>query len=516
MTAKFPIRQLSWAISASRRLLPTAYSSAAVAAAEEEEATKKSREESGKHLYRRLSELGGAPEGAVSRTLNKWVREGRPVRAMELMKHVKDLRKYRRYKHALEIMDWMVNIKGMNMSYTNHAIRLDLIAKVKGVESAEDYFANLPESAKNQRTYGALFNCYCSEKMEDKVITLYQNMKELNLVCNTLVHNNLMSLYMKLGKPEKVPTVLEQMKTNNVAPDNMTYCILMNSYASLNDIESVEGVIQQVEEGGEVIPHWSTYSTLAGIYNSARLFKKSESALKKLEELIDSRDREPFHFLMSLYAGAGNLQEVHRVWKSLKTTFTKQTNMSYLTMLQALNKLDDIDGLKACYKEWESVFAFYDVKLTNLAIGAHLRHGMVEEAESLSRKAREKGGAYDFRTCDLFMDYYLKNDEIRAALNWLEAAVQIVKEADEWKLDGDKIKLFMNYYEKEKDVDRAEKFCKVLESLNCLGVEAYESLLRTYVASDRKDSSLRERIKEDKIELVPTIQNLLDAVCGSK
>ncbi|KAJ6807712.1 pentatricopeptide repeat-containing protein-like, mitochondrial [Iris pallida] len=544
MMGKLPIRL----ISASRRLLSTASPAAVessslpppseVAAAakdgkkkekkkkknnkkqkekkEGEEENRESGRGGGKPLYRRLSELGGAAEGAVSRTLNKWVKEGRPVKVMDLVNHVKDLRKYRRYKHALEMMDWMVNTRGMNMSWTNHAIRLDLIAKVRGIESAEDYFCSLPETAKNQRTYGALLNCYCLEKMVDKATALYQKMKELNLASNTLVYNNLMALYMKLEQPEKVPALVEEMKANNIAPDNMTNCILMNSYAKLNDIESVEGVIHQMEDSEEVIPHWTAYSTLAGIYNSAGLFKKTESALKKLEGLLDGRERDPFHFLISLYAGAGNLEEVHRVWESLKKAFKKQTNMSYLTMLQALNKLNDFDGFKACYKEWESVLVTYDPRLTNLAIGAHLRNDMVEEAESLSRRATEKGGGPDFRTCDLFMDYYLKKDEMSSALGWLETATRMVKEGGEWKLDGDKIQMFMKYYEKEKDVDGAEAFCKVLKTLDCLGLKAYELLLRTYAASGRRERSLRRRVEEDEIKPTPKIQKLLDIVCGKK
>lgn len=44
----------------------------------------------------------------------------------------------------MQLMDWMVNARGMNMSHTNHAIRLELIYKVRGLEAAENYFANLP------------------------------------------------------------------------------------------------------------------------------------------------------------------------------------------------------------------------------------------------------------------------------------------------------------------------------------------------------------------------------------
>jgi hypothetical protein len=39
----------------------------------------------------------------VSRVLNKWVREGGTPRADDLVKHVKELRKYKRHAHALEV-----------------------------------------------------------------------------------------------------------------------------------------------------------------------------------------------------------------------------------------------------------------------------------------------------------------------------------------------------------------------------------------------------------------------------
>ncbi|KAJ0978636.1 hypothetical protein J5N97_014110 [Dioscorea zingiberensis] len=375
-----PIRALRLALATARRL--STASSLVPAPDKAHVAVKDSRP-----LYRRLSALGGAKEGSVARALNKWVREGKTVTSPELIKYVKDLRKYRQYHNAIEVVDWMVNTKGMNLSITNHAIYLDLVSKVKGIESAELYFSSLPVAFKKQQTYGALLNCYCNEKMAEKVIPLYETMKKLDLVSNNLVQNNMMAFYMKLGQPEKVQKQFKEMKSENIAPDNFSYCVLMNSYASQGDIDSVDEVVQEMEEASDITLTWSAYSTLAGIYNAAGLFEKAEAALKKLEQLIDSRDREPFHFLISLYASTGNLAEVNRVWKSLKTTFPKLTNMSYLIMLQALTKLDDLDSIERCFKEWESVHVAYDVRLMNLMIGAYLKKDMVKEAESLQAEA---------------------------------------------------------------------------------------------------------------------------------
>ncbi|KAL5221458.1 hypothetical protein ABZP36_026171 [Zizania latifolia] len=190
-----------------------------------------------------------------------------------------------------EMMDWMIDTKGMTMSYTNHAICLDLIYKVHGIEAAEQYFVGLPDPVKNHRTYGALLNCYCSAKMEEKATDVYRKMDELGISSSTLPINNLMSLYMKLGQ-----------------------------------------------------------------------HKKAESTLKKHEGLVNAHDvRQPFDFLMSLYASVGYLNEINRLWNVVKATFQKITITSYLSMLQALYKLNDADRMKKIYGDWESNYENYDV-----------------------------------------------------------------------------------------------------------------------------------------------------------
>ncbi|PKA55825.1 Pentatricopeptide repeat-containing protein [Apostasia shenzhenica] len=509
------IRLLPWTVAAARKLLSTTSVEAAEASSAEASSaaitTKFGGRKDGRPLYRRLSALGVAPEGSVAKTMNKWLREGRAVRVEELIKYVKELRKYQRYRHALELMDWMVKTRGVNLSYTNCAICLDLIGKVRGVKSAEEYFNGLPEPAKNERTYGALLNCYCSAKMDNKATALYDKMKDLNISSNTLVHNNLMSLHLKLKQPEKVRSVFRAMKTHNIALDNLSYCMVMNSYASQNDIEAVDGVIREMEEEGKLVIQWTAYSTLAAIYNSAGLFEKAESALKKLEGLIDGSSREPFHFLISLYAGARNLEEVKRVWKSLKATFPKQTNLSYFIMLHALNKLDDFESMKECFDEWVSVQEVYDLRIANLMLGAYLQKDMEREAKAILEEADEKGLKADLRTCNLFMDYYLKKCKIAAAMEWLKVLALEIKDRT-WKLDRERMETFFMHFEKEKEVAGAEKFCKILKELGCINSKAYESLIRVYFVAGKKQPSLQRRILDDKIKLDPEMHEMLETV----
>ena len=211
-------------------------------------------------------------------------------------------------------------------------------------------------------------------------------------------------------------------------------------------------------------------------------WKKAEAALKKLEVVIDKRDRTAFHHLISLYAGVGNLAEVNRVWKSLKAAFTRTTNMSYLIMLQALNKLDNIDELKQCFEEWESACVTCDVRLANVLIGAYLRKEMVNEALTLWEKTMQKGAHSDFRTFELFIRYYLKSQNMDLALKCLEDATNLAKKVGR-KPKKELVNEFLKYFEEVKDVDRVKSFCKLLKQLDYPDAEAYESLLLKYLAS---------------------------------
>lgn len=53
-------------------------------------------------LYRRISPLGD-PNVSVVPVLDQWVQEGRPVQIAELRNIIKELRVYKRFKHALEV-----------------------------------------------------------------------------------------------------------------------------------------------------------------------------------------------------------------------------------------------------------------------------------------------------------------------------------------------------------------------------------------------------------------------------
>uniref|UniRef100_A0A0E0JHI9 Pentacotripeptide-repeat region of PRORP domain-containing protein n=1 Tax=Oryza punctata TaxID=4537 RepID=A0A0E0JHI9_ORYPU len=115
----------------------------------------------------------------------------------------------------VQLMDWMVNTK-------------------------QEYFFGIPSFTpdENHRTYGALLNCYCSAKMEEKAIYIYRKMDELGIPSSSKLMNNLVDHYLELGQYRKVANLFNKMKEKNVKPDELACCILMRSHAALNKIDA--------------------------------------------------------------------------------------------------------------------------------------------------------------------------------------------------------------------------------------------------------------------------------------
>lgn len=289
----------------------------------------------------------------------------------------------------MQIFEWMS--QRFSFSSGELAIHLDLIAKVRGVASAEKYFADLPDTEKNQDTYSALLNCYIKEKNIEKSEAIMEKLKSSGLAKYTLTYNQMMTLYMKTQQFEKVPLVIQEMKKNGISLNAYSYNIWMNCCATFSDIDQVEEVFNEMECDDNVDPGWTFYSTLANIYLKAKILDKVESALKELENKMKRKDRAAYGHLISLYGSLRNKDEVYRIWQSFELAFPKMTNKSYICFLSSLVKIGDIEGAENFLKKWQSRKLFDDIGVCNVLLGAYIRQGWLQKAKGLLEHVMENG-----------------------------------------------------------------------------------------------------------------------------
>ncbi|KAF4395198.1 hypothetical protein F8388_001585 [Cannabis sativa] len=220
-------------------------------------------------IYKRISYMEN-PELGSGSVLNQWEKEQKLISKGDLCRVIKELRKYKSFERALEVYDWMNSrADRFRLSSSDVAIRLDLIAKVRGIDAAESLFLSLSETSKDKRMYGALLNVYARAKMKEKAESLFDQMRTLGHASHSIPFNVMMTLYMNLKEYEKVEFLVTEMVKKNI-------------------------------------------STMATMYIKMGQFGKAEEYLKELENKITGQNRIPYHYLLSLYGSVGNKEEIYR------------------------------------------------------------------------------------------------------------------------------------------------------------------------------------------------------------
>lgn len=419
-------------------------------------------------------------QGNAVAMLEGWLNEGRKTAKWELDRIIKDLMKYNRDSHALEVSEWMGSCKKFPFSPADHAIHLELIAKVHGIASAENYFVGLPDRAKNQLTYYALLNCYVKHHMTEKAEVIMEKLKVLGFATNALPYNQMMTLYMENGQLDKVPLVIEELKRNGVILDARSYKISMMTYAAMSEIDKIENVLKEMKCDNKVNTDWTIYNALANIYIKARDLDKAHSSLKEMENMITQTDRSSYYRLISLYARIGSKEEVYRIWQAFQLVFPKRTIEDYVCLLSSLVKIGNIKEAEEIFEEWESLTSSYDIRVPNVLFGAYIRNGLLEKAELLLKRILDAGWKPNSCTWEIFAEGYIENKQIDKAVEAMRTAMSIVKFTP-WKPKQANLLHILECFQNKGDIEHADEFLKILSRGNFVSQEVYNSLSSTYI-----------------------------------
>ncbi|KAL2936786.1 hypothetical protein RDABS01_020235 [Bienertia sinuspersici] len=337
------------------------------------------------------------PKRSATNIIQKWVNEGNSVTLPELRHISRELRKSHRYKHALEITEWMVSQNEFKLSDSDYAARLDLMTKVFGIDAAERYFEGLPHDAKTNETYTALLHCFAGAKLIDKAEELFQRIKDSGLSFSAITFNEMMTLYMSVGQVEKVYSVIEDLKHQKVALDLFTYNLWISSCAATLNIDGVRSILSEMSQDPNCDESWLRYQNLASIYVTAGNLTSSESgSLVEAEKSITQREWITYDFLIILHAGMGNKDMVDQVWQSLRMTKQKMIGRNYVPVLSSYLMLGHIEEVGEVIDQWKnSTTSIFDNALCDRLAEAFAEAGYTEKAETFRSLLEEKADIID-------------------------------------------------------------------------------------------------------------------------
>ncbi|GAB4853234.1 hypothetical protein Ancab_017423 [Ancistrocladus abbreviatus] len=332
------------------------------------------------------------PKKSATNVLQNWVNEGNRISISDLRHISKELRKSHRYKHALEVSEWMVSRDEFKLSDSDYAVRIDLMTKVFGIDAAERYFEGLPDDAKTNETYTALLHSYAGAKLTDKAEELYGRIRDSGLSFHVITYNEMMTLYMSVGQVEKVSSVVEELKRQKIAPDLFTYNLWVSSCAATLDIDGVRSILDQMIQDPSSNEDWARYRNLVNIYVTAgKLENSAHHSLVEAEKGITQREWITYDFLIMLHAGLGNKDRVDQIWKSLRMTGQKMTSRNYMCILSSYLILGHMKEVGEVVGQWKQYTAsVFDYSICDKLMDALAEAGLAETAETFRTLLRQK------------------------------------------------------------------------------------------------------------------------------
>ncbi|KAF5747746.1 hypothetical protein HS088_TW05G00473 [Tripterygium wilfordii] len=462
-------------------------------------------------LYRRISPAGD-PTVSMFPILDKWALEGRPIDKEQLQVIIKELRYYKRYSHALQLSMWMSEKRFFKLASRDVAIRLDLIAKVHGIEKAENYFNNVPVQLRVLEVYGALLNCYTSVKSVEKSEATMQKMRDLGFAETSLAYNVMLNLYYQTGNREKFDVLVNEMEEKGIGLDKYSVGIRLSAHSAVSDIQGIDKILERIESDPMFLLDWTVYAVAANGYLKAGLPDRALAMLRKSEGMINGKKRgKAYVFLITQYAATGKKDEVLRLWKLYKKK-EKVYNMGYMSVIPSILKFGDFETAEKIFDEWESRNLTYDLRIPNALIGAYSRKGLMEKAETTINNVISKG-----KEPDAIMWYYMATGYLQ--INQPAKAVEPIKKAllvcqSWWKPRKIFFATCLKYLKDEGNVKAAEEIIGLLGRKDIVSMEVHDRLLK-YIRDEEMDLDALRALNDEELAENGEVHGLLEVVKDS-
>ncbi|KAL1201793.1 Pentatricopeptide repeat-containing protein [Cardamine amara subsp. amara] len=438
-------------------------------------------------LYKRISPLGD-PKISIVPVLNEWRGEGNYTSKEELRGMIKDLTKYKRFVHALEVSRWMSDTMFFPLSPADFGIRINLISRVCGLGEAEVFFDNIPKNMKGIAVFSSLLSCYAREKSAEKAEKLVETIKETGISMDTRCYNLLMNMYYQMNEHGILDDLMLEMEHKGISFDQFTLSIRISAYAAASNIEGIEKTIEKISSMSETAIDWTIYSAAANAFLKVELINKATMMLKKCEELVNKDSgNEAFHTLLKLYGETGRKEDLSRVWLRFKEE-RKVFNVGYKTMISSALKLGDIELAEKVFNQWESKKLSYDFRIPSLLIKFYCEKSLIEKAELLLKKAEGNGVNPPMDVYLCLVNSYLEGDEISKAIEGIEHAVSAKSETEQG-LEAQRQLLSSCLACLRGDDDNRKRLGEVMDSFtseNLFSVKALERLSHHFSQVKRK------------------------------
>lgn len=393
----------------------------------------------------------------------------------------------------MQLSEWLESTKHLEFGEKDYAIRVDLIAKTRGLRRAELYLEKIPELFRTEIVYSNLLANYASTSNIKKSEELFNKMKDLGFSISCFSYNQLLLLYKRTVK-KKIDDVLLLMEKENIKPSLLTYQILIDVKGRENDINGIEQIVETMKAEG-LEPSGHIQALVARYYAASGLRDKAEAVLKEMEGGDLQKNGWIYQPLISIYASLGRDDEVDRIWKVCESDGHPHLD-ECKAVIEAWGHLNKIENAEMAFDKMLEITKKPPAKLFTSLIKVYTNHKMLEKGKDLVKRMVDSGCYLGPVTLDALVKLHLAAGEVEKADAVLGKAVKEKRGRP----------LFCTYcaimdeYAKRGDVHNAEKIFQMMRWVGyTFRVGQYRVLLRAYENAKTPAYGFSDRMRADNI-----------------
>lgn len=392
---------------------------------------------------------------------------------------------------VLQLSEWLESTKRLDFGEKDYASRVDLIAKVRGLQAAENYIEKIPKSFRGEVIYRTLLaNCVVATNVK-KAEALFNKMRDLEFPITSFACNQLLLLYKRLDK-KKIADVLLLMEKENVKPSLFTYKILIDTKGNSNDITGMDQIIETMKAEG-IEPDLRIQAIMAKHYVSGGLKEKAEAVLKEMEGGNIKENRWACQALLPLYASLGKADEVGRLWKVCES---KPRINECTAAIEAWGKLKKIEEAEAVFDRMSKMWKKLSSKHYSVLLKVYANNKMLAKGKDLVKRMADSGCRIGPLTWDALVKLYVEGGQVEKADSILQKAAQ----QSQVKPMFNSYMAIIDQYAKRGDIHNSEKMFHRMRQAGYVGrLRQFQALIQAYINAKAPAYGIRERMRADNI-----------------
>jgi pentatricopeptide repeat protein len=391
----------------------------------------------------------------------------------------------------LQFSKWLETTKQHELTEQDYASRLDLIAKVHGIQKAEKYIEKIPKFFIGELVYRTLLiNCVHIINLK-KAEAVFKKIKELEFPITVEACNQMIILYKRLDK-RRIANILLLMEKENLKPSLFTYRLLLDTKGESKDLAGMEMLFETMKAEG-VVPDIYVLTVLAKHYISGGLKDKAKIFVKEIEERKLEESTEARKALLPLYASLGNSDEVAKIWKECELDPTMSECIAAIGAWGKLGKVEEAEAVfEMMLQKWKKLSSRHYSALLKV----YVNHKLLTKGKEFVKQMGDSGCWVGPWAWDALVRIYSDTGDVEKAASILHKAAQ----QNSVRPLFNTYMVVMEDYAKRGDIHNTEKlFLRMKQSGYTGRLKPFEILIQAYINAKAPVYGLRERMKAENV-----------------